>query len=333
MRYTEQDVAKLISQVEKAFTSKLVSAEMSLAKSEDGEKKPFEGKEEHEEKPEHKEESAEHEEGHKPEGHEGEEHEAEGEHAPEGHEAPGDEGHDYDEEDMNHMHKMYASMSDGERKAHHETLSKCMGNSAAPAEMGKAEITSSEPGKTPGAKSPASKAEGNQMKKSDGSGGEMSGSTPKDTPGAKSPASKAEGNQMAKTETGKIESSQPGKTPGAKSEASKAEGMQMEKSENQEVSLLKSELAAEKAEKVAIKEFLTAFVKKAAPQGKAITSLDVIAKSEAPAEDLTLTKGQIHEILKSKTADPSLKKSDRDAVTSYYLNGQFNVNSISHLLK
>jgi hypothetical protein len=107
----------------------------------------------------------------------------------------------------------------------------------------------------------------------------------KDTPGAKSPASKEQDNpnlqEMAKTETGKIESCEPKKTPGAKSPASKAEGMQMEKSENTEVELLKSELAAEKAEKAAIKEFLTALAKKTAPQGKAITSLDVIAKSEA----------------------------------------------------
>jgi hypothetical protein len=161
----------------------------------------------------------------------------------------------------------------------------------------------------------------------------MSASEPKDTPGAKSPASKASGNQMAKTETGKIESSEPKNTPGAKSPASKAEGMQMEKSENTEVELLKSELAAEKAEKAAIKDFLTALAKKTAPQGKAITSLDVIAKSEAQNEEKALNKGQIHEVLKTKSSDPTLKKSDRDAINAYYLNNQVNVNSISHLLK
>ena len=107
----------------------------------------------------------------------------------------------------------------------------------------------------------------------------------------------------------------------------------MEKSENTEVELLKSELANERAEKAAIKEFLTAFAKKAAPQGKAITSMDVIAKSETPSEDKSLSKGEIHEVLKTKSADPSLKKSDRNAINAFYLNGQVNVNSISHLLK
>ena len=118
--------------------------------------------------------------------------------------------------------------------------------------MSKAEITSCEPGKTPGAKSPASKAEGVQMNKADGCGGEMAASDPHNTPGAKSPASKEQGSgsegpkSMAKTETGKIESCEPKNTPGAKSPASKAEGMQMEKSENTEVELLKSELQLRK---------------------------------------------------------------------------------------
>jgi hypothetical protein len=210
---------------------------------------------------------------------------------------------------------------------------------AKPAEMEKAEITPSEPKNTPGAKSPASKANG-ELLKADGSGGEMSSSNPKNTPGAKSPASKEQDSvskEMAKTETGKIEACAPGKTPGAKSPASKAEGVQMdggmEKSENQEVDLLKAENETLKKNFDAVQEFLTHLVKKTAPQGKAIISLDVIAKSELPPEDKTLTKGEIHEILKSKTADPSLKKSDRDAITSYYLNGQLNVSGISHLLK
>jgi hypothetical protein len=177
---------------------------------------------------------------------------------------------------------MYRSMSKGEQKAHHDCLSKCMGMG-----MAKAEIESCEPKDTPGAKSPASQADRFTDEKSRWLWWRnVVASQPKDTPGAKSPASKEQGQpllrSMAKTETGKIESCEPKKTPGAKSPASKAEGMQMEKSENTEVELLKSELAAEKAEKAAIKEFLTALAKKTAPQGKAITSLDVIAKSEAP---------------------------------------------------
>lgn len=337
MRYSQEDVQKLVMDVEKAFTAHLAKAEdMSLAKSEDGEK---DHEDKHEDKPEHEE---------KPE-HEAKEHHEDGEmheekHAPEGEKHEEHEGHDYDEEDMAHMEKMYRSMSKGELAAHHGCIQKCMGKSEGkPSEMEKAEISRCEPGKLPGAKSPASDAHGKEMNKADGCGGEMSASNPKGSPGAKSPASMEQdklSKEMHKTETGKIEACAPGKTPGAKSPASKAEGMQMEKSENPEVELLKSELAAEQAAKEdlkknfeAVQEFLTKLVKKTAPQGKAITSLDVVAKSEAPKEDKSLTKGQIHEILKAKTAEPSLKKSDRDAINSYYLNNQVSVDSISHLLK
>jgi hypothetical protein len=286
MQYTEKDVAKLIADVEKAFTAQLVKAdEVSLAKSEDGEKDHKE-KEEHEEKPEHEEhEAPKHEakDGESEAYEEGKEHEEK--HAPEGEKHEGHEAHDYDEEDMAHMEKMYRSMSKGEIAAHHDCIKKCMGSSEAkPAEMEKAEKP---------------KDMGDEGHKS---GGEMSACAPKDGPGAKS-------------------------------EASNAHGDKMEKSENKEVELLKSELSAEKAKFVAVQEFLTKFAKKVAPQGKAITSLDVIAKSEVPSEEKVLTKAQITEILNKKTADPSLKKSDRDAVTSYYLNNQLNVNSISHLLK
>jgi hypothetical protein len=273
MKYTEKDVASLIAQVEEAFTAQLAKAEdLSLAKSEDAPKE-HEEKEEHKEKPEHEAHDAKEE---KPEAHE-EKHDAKPEHEekPAQEEHHGEEAHDYDQEDMEHMEKMYRSMSKGELAAHHGCIQKCMGKSEAkPAEMSKNE------------------AEGYK------NGGEISASAPKDVPGAKS-------------------------------EASDAHGDKMEKSENQEVELLKSELAAEKAAKddlkknyEAVQEFLTKLVKKTAPQGKAITSLDVVAKSEAAVEEKKLNK-----------ADQTLKKSDRDAITSYYLNGQVNVNSISHLLK
>lgn len=282
MQYTEKDVAKIIAQVEEAFTAQLAKAEdTTLAKSEDGEK---DHKEEKEEKPEHKEEAPKHE----AKDEKSKEHEEgkEEKHDHEGEKHEDHEGHDYDEEDMEHMEKMYRSMSKGELDAHHGCIQKCMGKSEAkPAEMSKNE------------------AEGHK------NGGEMSTCEPKDTPGAKSTASDAHGDKM-------------------------------EKSENNEFDLLKSELEAEKAEKAdlkknfeAVQEFLTKLVKKTVPQGKAITSLDVIAKSETSTEEKSLNKGEIHEILKSKSADPSLKKSDRDAINSFYLTGQVNVNSISHLLK
>ena len=106
----------------------------------------------------------------------------------------------------------------------------------------------------------------------------------------------------------------------------------MEKSENVEVDLLKAENESLKKNFEAVQEFLTALVRKTAPQGKAITSLDVIAKSESVHEEKPLTKSEIDKILKAKNP-ASLEKSDRDAVNAYYLTGQVNVNSISHLLK
>lgn len=314
MRYTEKSVAQLVADVEKAFTACLSETQSTvLAKSEDGEK---DHKEEHKEESGHKE-HEDHEE--KPE-HEAKEHHEEGD-AHESH------GHDYDEEDMAHMHKMYKSMSPGELGVHHEAIKKCMGTGS-----------SADPHGPEGKVSDASK-EQDAMTKADGCGGEMGASAPNGPKGALSPASK-EQDDISKTETGKVESCEPKKTPGTKSPASKADGVQMEKSENKEVDLLKSELEAEKAKGAdlkknfeAVQEFLTKLAKKTAPQGKAITSLDVIAKTETLTEEKSLSKKEITEVLNKKTADPSLKKSDRDAVTSYYLNGQVNVNSISHLLK
>jgi len=104
-----------------------------------------------------------------------------------------------------------------------------------------------------------------------------------------------------------------------------------------EVTLLKSEIEAEKAKNAELKksfdlvsEILTKLVKKSVPQGKAITTLDSIAKSE-PSTEKALTKSEITEILKKK--DPgSMSKADRDAITSYYMNDG-NINSINHLLR
>lgn len=109
---------------------------------------------------------------------------------------------------------------------------------------------------------------------------------------------------------------------------------------NKELELLKSEIAAEKAKTEglqksldAVSAFLTKLVeKKVAPQGKAITSMDVIAKSENAPEDKVLTKGEIDAALSKKSMDPKLEKSERDLINAYYLSGA-SINSISHLLK
>lgn len=264
-------------------------------------------------------------------------------------------GHGYDEEDMAHMLKMYQSMSREELLAHHDCVRQCldaMGSKeqapaapgAAPAmdkcgdmTMGKSEIKDENP--TLNSK-PTDK--GDDMFPDKKNGG-IKDAPPHNSPGAKSAASNANGAKINKSEHdrrngGKIEGQAPGKTPGAKSPASKAEGMQMEKSENTEVELMKSELAAEKAKSEDLKksfdkatELLANLVKKVVPQGKAITSLDVIAKNE-PTETTELSKSEVTQILMKKASDPNLTKADREAINSYYLD-KSNYNTISHLLK
>lgn len=124
-------------------------------------------------------------------------------------------------------------------------------------------------------------------------------------------------------------------------EIDKGGDMAIAKSENVTVDLVKSELAAEKAKSEelkksldAVSEFLTKLVsKKGAPAGKAITSIETIAKSEVETEVKPLSKGEITAILNKKTADPKLSKSDREAINAYYGAGQVGIEKISHLLK
>lgn len=123
-------------------------------------------------------------------------------------------------------------------------------------------------------------------------------------------------------------------------EMDKCGEMNMGKSEaNVELELAKSEAAASKAKAdelqknlTGIQEFLTQLVKKV-PQGKAITSLEQVSKSEAGAGEVKeLSKSEITQKLMLKAADPKLEKTDRDAINAFYLN-QANFNTISHLLK
>lgn len=108
---------------------------------------------------------------------------------------------------------------------------------------------------------------------------------------------------------------------------------------NAELELAKSEAAAAKAKVeelqknfAGVQEFLTQLVKKV-PQGKAITSLEQVAKSETVGgEEKQLSKSEITEKLMKKAAEPTLSKTDRDAINAFYLN-QANFNTISHLLK
>jgi len=341
MQYNETQLNQLIADVEKEFNAHLAKAEESelapLAKAEDGEKKPFPPKKE-----EHKPEAEAKPEGeHKPEGEAKPE-----EHKPEGQPAPGHEaapqagpGHDYDEEDMNHMRQMYQSMSEGELKAHHDCiaeLAKC-----GQGMMGKSEVSDENPELN---SKPTDK--GDNMFPDKKNGG-IEGSEPKNALGAKSPASNSNGAKINKSEHdrrngGKQELQAPANSPGAKAPATKENGAEMQKSEqNTEVELLKGELGAVNTKYEELKKqfdgvaaFLTKLVeKKAAPAAKAITSLDVIAKSEnSNDEEKPLTKNEIDNALLKKSQDPSTSKSDREAINNFYL-GDKSLEKISHLLK
>lgn len=312
MPFTETQLKRLVEDVEREFASHLAKAEEAteapLFKAE-GEEKPEEKPEE--KKPEAKEAKPEEKpEGDKkpeafaakaPEATEAPEHKA----APEQHQAA---GHDYDDEDMSHLEKMYMSMSEPELKLHHDTIKKCS--------MAKGgEISPAAPHGAEGQESAdsISHPEVQKAEHDEASGGKIEATgEPKGSPGAKSPASKDQGNLN-----------------------------NMEKSEQIiEVELLKSEVAAAhtkyedlKKNFDTVQEFLTKLVKKtAAPAPRAIESLETIAKSEIESEEKPLTKSEVHNKLLEKSADPKTSKSDRDAINRFYLTGE-SIQSISHLLK
>jgi hypothetical protein len=342
MHYTETELAKLIESVEKEFGGALAKAEeekASLAKAED-----HEFQEAKEKKPEHEESES------KDEDHEAEkeskeaapEHEEGDEEALAAHHEDGEESHGYDEEDLDHMHKMYMSMSKGELKAHHDAVRKCLDT-----QMAKGDVEPYAPHGAEGEESPASHSHPDVQKNEDG----IEASEPHGTVGPESEASDAHGDKinvgLKKNEKerrgngGQMSAQKPPKqSPGAKSPASKVEGVQMGKSEDTQNDLLKSEVEAQKAKVDTLQktldgvtEFLTKLVAKTnVPQGKAVTSYDAIAKSEELSSAEPMTKSEIVGVLSKKAMDPNLSKSDRDAINNFYLNGA-NVTSISHLLK
>lgn len=163
MNYTEKELVKLIADVEQQFTTHLAKAEEDfkaslvkaegagapLVKAEDSQPAP-EKKDDKAEKPaekESKEEPPKEAKSDAPaEGKEPSKEAPSQEAKPEG-EAPaaaasqtcqpGEEGCDYDEEDHAHMQKMYASMSRGELKAHHDAVKRALdgqSEAAAPAQ-------------------------------------------------------------------------------------------------------------------------------------------------------------------------------------------------------
>lgn len=290
--YTDVELMKVLESVEKEFNTHLAKAEeasqTTLSKSEDKpmppkeEKKP-EGKE-GEQKPEDKKPEGQEQgkeepkaaEGQPPQAAEGEqkpEHKPEGQ--PEGQAAAqpqhgGDESHGYDDEDMQHMHKMYMSMSKAELKAHHDSVRAALDSQG----MQKCEAP------------------------------------------------------MAKSETD------------ATVAAPAVQVIDVKIPElEKETALLKSELASEKEKVTELQkkvdlaaEFMGKLAaKKAAPQGKAITSLEVIQKSETSKEEKKFSNAEITEILNKKVGDVSLSKSDREAINDYYL-GSKDIKIVRHLL-
>jgi hypothetical protein len=271
--YTEEALNSLIADVEKEFTSHLAKAEKTfgLAKAEDesDKKDKPEAKEEpkkeiESEKPADKGPSDQHQEdeskpedkGPAPESKE-ERVAADGKENAQPSEDPhgAAEDHGYDDEDMQHMHSMYSSMSKPELKAHHDAVRKCMDSHG----LAKCE---------------------------DG---------------------------MAKSEKDVVIEVAP------------------------ELALLKSELEAAKAKSdeseknlKAVEAFLKKIAERTAPTGKAITSLDIIAKTESAKNEKPLSKSEIDAKLLAQAKNPTLTKGDREAINSYYFSK--NIETVRHLL-
>jgi hypothetical protein len=120
----------------------------------------------------------------------------------------------------------------------------------------------------------------------------------------------------------------------------KSEDAQSLKKAEEEISLAKKELDGVKEENEKLKKNLeevvsamNGFLSKKGPQRKAITSIEYVKKSEIEntPEAKVLTKSEITAILNRKAADPSLSKSDREAIKTYYLKGA-SLEVVKHLL-
>lgn len=110
----------------------------------------------------------------------------------------------------------------------------------------------------------------------------------------------------------------------AKSELeTKSKELEGAKKENEDLKKNVEELVA------ALNDFMT----KKGPTRKAITSIEYVKKSEVEDKkaEKELTKSEITAILTRKAADPSLSKTDREAINKYYLKGA-SLEVVKHLL-
>lgn len=315
--FTSKEITSLLADVEKQFFDVLAKAEkdLSLKKSEDESDKKDKSKDKDKdedkkiesEKPEdkgikdqHQQDMSKEPKGQPMESKESREHEDKQENAKPSDDQHGDAmDHGYDDEDMQHMHSMYSSMSKPELKAHHDCIRKCMdGMGLAKCEDGIAKAEMED-----GAKD----AEGYRP-----NGGPKDGKAEKEGNGPKSSDAQA----LNKSEKDLV----------------------VEVATSEEVSLLKSELEAAKTKNAeneknleAVTAILKKFAEKAAPAGKAITEIGLIAKTESAGQEKPLSKSEIHEKLLAKSRDMSLSKDDRAAINSYYFTK--NIEKVSHLLK
>jgi len=121
----------------------------------------------------------------------------------------------------------------------------------------------------------------------------------------------------------------------AKSEAKTGEGEELRKSNEG----LKAENEKLQKNFQSLVDQLTKFVRKDdAPKQKAITKIEYIAKTEEEEkidnkEDVSkLSADEISTRLTDKIRSGSLKKSDKENINEYYLDGKKNIETIRHLL-
>ena len=294
MIYSETDLVKLLAVVEKQFSSDLVKAEEAftvfLAKSDDAKPAPEKKDEKAEKKPEEKEAPKADAQEAAPEAKaDSKEAPPETEEAPAAQEgadnqqaAPAaEDGCDYDEEDLEHMNKMYASMSRGELKAHHDAVKNALDGQA------QAQAPAADAQAAPAA--PAAEAPSQPMDKC----GEMN-------------MSKAEGKVVAvKTDTITVTQANP-EIALLKSEFE----AQKAKSEGLQKNL---DAVTEFLTKLVKK---TAPAGKAITEMNAIQK----SEDQGNAQEI-MSKGEVTAKLEKKASDPALLKSDRDAINAYYLQG------------
>jgi len=125
----------------------------------------------------------------------------------------------------------------------------------------------------------------------------------------------------------------------------KTEEVKEVKIEKKEDKLAKAEIESLKEENTELKknlekltEAFTKFIKKEAPQRKAITKIEYIKKTEAEAtvaptkkDASQLSQKEISNILCEKIRSEKLEKKDREAIDTYYNNTQ-SIELIKHLL-